>query len=539
MSLTTNILLSGYDYELRTILDFIFKYSIIERLRAKGISNNIFMKEKETDILYIETSNIDNKIIELKDRGYQESSYDDYVNEYTNGYIKKERTDTYSLYDFNNELTVNNFKFSYSFKDNVVNFNTKAPYELFCSIEYEFNLKLFFIDNEGFVYILTDDNVFIKSHINLNFYKEENHKCITKLEDIECLYKFKIDDVKGILYIDEFYIYYLDNDSCINKLTLGKKYYFIKDDILYYNALSEYPEDKLTIQIEHLHMYDWLSLLGLNKFEYKDKKISSHDIDSFKDIFNFKFDSTLNGLLNYKNFGSNKSYKVNKDINFVKIVGNFNYKYSLGKYKIRLSVNKSSEDTEANIHIELLKDNKCLKSINGNTVGRILYFCNLKFIFYKEFYDSELIEFDVDVTDKYSVKINIIKRHIDENDNINDFNDIFRFSQSFRRDSIKHQLIETDFENGHFIIKNYIKSSKERAFTEDFKIKFIEKDGTPSMLWGQIKNKDYFLRLKNYLVQKIIKPKKHESELFYITNKEFSLDLDKILNKTEVVNENN
>ena len=92
MSLTTNILLSGYDYELRTILDFIFKYSIIERLRAKGISNNI-MKEKETDILYIETSNIDNKIIELKDRGYQESSYDNYVNEYTNGYIKKERND--------------------------------------------------------------------------------------------------------------------------------------------------------------------------------------------------------------------------------------------------------------------------------------------------------------------------------------------------------------------------------------------------------------------------------------------------------------
>ena len=78
-------------------------------------------------------------------------------------------------------------------------------------------------------------------------------------------------------------------------------------------------------------MYDWLSILGLNKFEYKDKKISSHDIDSFKDIFNFKFDSTLNGLLNYKDFGSNKSYKVNKDINFIKIVGNFNYKCDLWK----------------------------------------------------------------------------------------------------------------------------------------------------------------------------------------------------------------
>lgn len=526
MSLETTILLNGYNDNLKEIFGFILKHNIYNKLSYKNISDNIFFKEKYTDVLSI--CDFDD-IGELIDKGYQEIQYENYVNSLVNSSIETKVIDDYTIKNFTNYLYVNDEKITFSFKDNVINFNGSSPYRLIKSIKFNFNIDDFIIDEDGFVYILTNSKL-IKSHISLDFYKDYlDHECVTDIEDIEKIYIIELDNPTKILNIEDYYITYM-SDKVIKRTELGRKYYFIKDEQVYFNIFDY--SDKVTFQVEHTHFYDWISLLGLNKFNINGNKLSTKYTDKFLNIIKFPFDSTLNGMLNYSDFLDNKNYKIDKDIDYIKILGNFNYNYEKGKYKIILKANKSFNDREVMFHIDLLKDGECLKRMSGNTVNMIMYFCNLKFIFYKYEYNSN-VEIDIEITDDYSIKL--VKEIKDiEDTNISDFYELFKIDQFFRNKFDKHQLIETDFENGHFIIKNYIKSSKERAFTEDFKIKFIEKDGTPSMLWGQIKDKDYFLKLKNYLISKTIKPKRKEKSLLFTTTTDFKLNLSEYLTKEEL-----
>lgn len=509
-----------YDKTIRDLFDNIFKYNVLRKLEFKALSDNIFLKEKYTDILAIGT---EADIPLLKEQGYKETTYNDYTKTYINAAVKNEECQNYKIQPILRTVTLTGVEIGFSFKDNVVNITGYEPYKLLYSLEYDFPIDEFLIDSEGFVYIIGNDKL-IKSHITLEFFKEtDTHKCITKLEEIENFFCVDIPDFKTLLYFSDDEIYYLDKKSTPRKITLGKKYYFTKDNQVFFNVIG--TTDKVTVQVEHLHYYDWISLLGLNNFRVDGKKLSTNYIDDFKNIMRFPFGSTLNGLLNYSDFTFNKSYKVDKDLNFIKILGNFNYQYQKGLFKIILRVSKSSDDYTVYFNIDLLKDGKCLKRVSGNTVDGIFYFCNLKFTLYKTSYEDEICEFQIEVIDDYSVKIVEQIEYIGKESLIDDFEYLAKIDQVFRRDSIKHQLIETDYDNGYFIIRNYIKNDKERNFENDYGIRLIEQDGSPSILWRQIKDKDYFLRFKTYSVPKKIKPKRSEKQLLSCSFSRFKLNL--------------
>lgn len=514
---------NDYNINLKEFLDIFIKSEIYRKLEIKNIHNNIFFKEKGTDILAITTKdNVD----DLKNQGYEETTYDNYISEFINASIKDEETTNYIIQNISKEFTYQNKRYGISYEGNIINIVSYEPYELIYSLKYDFEIIDSFIDNEGFFYIAGNNHI-IKTHLMMDFYVEYNHDCITYFNDIESIYKVPTNNLEKILSIDDCNIYYLSN-GIVRHITLGKKYYFYKDGQIFFNIYGK--TDKVTIQVEHLHLYDWISLLGLNNYRINSEKISTKYLDDFKNILRFPFGSSLNGLLNYCDFSIKKDYKVDLDINGIQILGNFNYNYEKGLYKIKLRLHRT-ENTPVYFQADLIKDNICLKRVNGNSVDNIIYFCNLKLIFYKEFYNDELIEFDINVTDDYSAKlINTYEQLKDIT--IQDFDWISKIDQVFRKDSNKHQLVEVDYSNGYFIIRNYIKDSKERAFNKDFGIRLVEKDGSPSLLWRQLKDRDYFLKLKNYLVVKKIKPKRKERSLFSITRKTFKLNLDKITNNT-------
>ena len=505
-----------YDTTLREFINIIYRNEIHRKLEIKNIFNNIFFRETKTDILAI--TNKDD-IQRLEEDGYKPTTYDNYVNEYINASIKDEVTDNYKVMILDNTFVYQGIKYGISFKDKTINIVSYEPYKLIYSLNYEFNIKDCYIDSEGFMYICGED-ILIKTHLMLNFYNEYNHECFTFTNEIESIFQIKVNDLEKLLSVDEYDIYYMSLGK-VRHITLGKKYYFYKDGEIFFNVIDK--TDKVTIQVEHLHIYDWISLLGLNNYRINSEKLNTNYLDDFKKIFYFPLGSNLNGLLNYSDFTLNKDYKVDLDINEVKIVGNFNYKYEKGLFKIKLKANRTSS-TPVYITADLIKDDICIKRISGNSVNDIFYFCNLKFIFYKEFYYDEFIEFKVNITDDYSCKLVNKYEHLEEI-NIQDFDWISKIDQVFRRDSNKHQLVETDYENGYFIIRNYIKDSEKRAFNKDFGIRLIEKNGSPSLLWRQLKDKNYFLRLKNYLVTKKIKPIKKEKNLLSCYSNEFKLNL--------------
>ena len=515
-----------YDYHIKELFDVILIINLYEKLSVKSVSDSIFFKEKETDILAIGT---EEDIPKLKEEGYSEIEYENYTNTIINSIISMEEVTEYQMQNFDKVINISGTEVGISFKDNIVNITQQNPYKLIKSIEYDFNIDEFIIDKTGFVYILSGET-FIKSHIVMRFFRPDNtHKCETPIKDVENLYKVKLPDIKKLLSVDDYNIYYLRKDNKVIKCELGRKYYFKKNGQVFFNVIGE--TDKLTVQVEHTHFYDWVSLFGLNNFLINGQKISTKYTDKFMNILRFPFNSTLNGMLNYSDFLENKSYKVDKDIDFIKIEGNFNHEYKKGLFEIVLRADKTNAQPNVKFHMDLMHNGECLKSISGNTVDGIAYFCNLKFIFYKESYET-LIRIPFEIKDDYSVKVVSRYEYLDEKSLIDDFDDLAKIDQYFRRDSIKHQLVETDFDNGFFIIRNYIKNSKEREFNDkDFAVRFIEKDGTPSILWRQIKDRDYFLKLKNYLVTKVIKPKRTEKQLFNIERKSFKFNLNDITNK--------
>lgn len=514
---------NNYDLTLREFLNIFFSNEIYRKLEIKNIFDNVFFKEKYTDILGITTEE-DIDILELK--GYKKTTYDNYINEYINASIKDEITDFYKIKKLDSSFKFQGNKYGISFKDNIINIVSYEPYKLIYSLNYNLNIKDVYIDKEGFFYITSND-LLIKTHLMLNFYNEVNHQCYMNVNDMEYIYKIPVNNLEKLLYVDDYNIYYLSNNK-VRHITLGKKYYFYKDGNIFFNVTDK--TDKITVQVEHLHLYDWISLLGLNNYRINSEKISTKYLDEFKKIFYFPFGNNLNGLLNYSDFTSKKDYKVDLDINKIKIVGNFNHNYEKGLYKIRLKVNRTT-DTPVYIQSELIKDNICLKKINGNSVDDIFYFCNLKFIFYKEFYYDEFIEFEVNITDDYSSKI-IDKYDVLEEIDIQDFDWISKIDQVSRiNNNIKNQLIEVEYDKGNLIIKNYIISSKNRRFEKDYKIKLIDKSGNPTMIWKQLKDVPYFLKLRRFFVTKTFIPKRFENSLMECNSYNFNINLKDIISR--------
>ncbi|MGL5715902.1 MAG: hypothetical protein ACRCX2_23000, partial [Paraclostridium sp.] len=180
----------------------------------------------------------------------------------------------------------------------------------------------------------------------------------------------------------------LSNKNGLIEIKLCKRYYFFKDNKLFFNYCEDLEpfQDKFIdkfIQINHLNLYNYLNFLGLNSFKIDGKrKISSFENDLFKNIFKNKFDNTLNGGLNY--FNTKKynvldkkdrvvDYMVSIEDEYFSINGNFNYNFESGEFVIEID----------NYKCKLFKiiDNKksFIKEIVVPTTVNTFYFCNLRF----------------------------------------------------------------------------------------------------------------------------------------------------------------
>ena len=243
----------------------------------------------------------------------------------------------------------------------------------------------------------------------------------------------------------------------------------------------------------------------------------------------FKFDDTLNGALNYYDFYYKKDYKIDFFQAGIEVIGNFKYgHFEKGDYIINIKVMNKKYNGEFEVILDLIRDNKNLKRLVCTTVDRVIYFSNLKINFVSFDYSDDVVTLKINIKDDYSVKY--ARNFVELNDEIKitDFDRLIKLDQVLRNENnYKKQLIDVEFIDNFLIIKNYVKNSSKRMFESDFKIRLIENDGTPTVLWKQIKNKDYFINFNNYCVKKVIRPTRKIKPLLRSGSINFKLNLKK------------
>ncbi|MGL4864998.1 MAG: hypothetical protein ACRC4T_18045 [Cetobacterium sp.] len=525
----------NFNSEIKKIFGEYFKSRLYEKLELKRIKENVFFKEINTDLLYVSDETIIDSLIKA---GYDETDYQNYTSTVHNSieFIKDLEESKFVSYD--NSIVLNGRKVIVNKNKNKISLIYEDRYELLLFGEYEAKvINNFVINSEGFIYmVITDNNsdkYFIRSHLSLEFFRyNSSHNCMTKLEEIECLFKEKINEnIKEIIFDDDNGVNFISDNLSIKRIEFGRKYFFRKDENVFFNKNNFVPNVELQIiQVEHLHLYDWISFLGLNNFvNDKGLKLNSEFIEKFKNIIRFKFDDTLNGALNYYDFYDEKDYKVDFFQDGIEVVGNFKYGYfEKGDYTLNIKVINKKYNGEFEVILDLIRDNKNLKRLVCTTVDRVIYFSNLKFNFVSFDYLDNIITLKINIKDDYSVKSTRSYVGINTEIKITDFDRLIKLDQVLRNENInKKQLIDVEFIDNFLIIKNYAKNSSERMFESDFKIRLIEDDGTPTVLWKQIKDKDYFINFNNYCVKKVIKPTRKIKPLLKSSSINFKLNLKK------------
>lgn len=473
-----------------------------------NIQSNLFFKEKETDILNC-LPNTTEYIDILQKHGYKETTYKrfdhedynvvkevekiKYVNNLTNNFVSEIsiRTQDGRYDDFVHFLSRNYIlfaSFSYSKAEFYYNFPT------------EYNILDFKITKENFIYLLYEfenEKFLVKTHLGLKFCLLNEDVKPTVFEEF-FISKIKLEcDVNKILLNDlnEWYLWNSVSKE-IFKITLGKRYYFIDVDKLYFNLIEQIEEryrfyflDKQDTQLEFLNMYNYINFLGLNDFKIDDvRKISSKENDVFLNIFKTKFDNTLNGGLNFfnskrYNFDDNieevfsqvnkihKDYVINIDDENFQILGNFNNNFRKGEYKLVFTYDTlESNYITANLHRKnkdtYYSEKKIKFYLNKN---RTFYFCNLKIVFKK----TDFVKFDF----SYFISANDIYTFITKN------NTNYKIEKLPNSPTVKNYLkndskilgsfIENKFVyyvNGSIIFENYFNFKESRYKYHDEKI---------------------------------------------------------------------
>lgn len=522
-----------YFSEIKKVFSSYFKIRLYEALELKRIKENVFLNEVDTDLLGITSIEHEKDLVEA---GYIKVDYSDYISSPFNCMNSSEILHTTNYIEYSNIISLEK-DFVFKINGTSVLLLSVNHEETILSFEYDVKkIESFIVNQEGFVYIVFKTNqdklIFIKSHLSLEFFKlNKTHRKTTTIDEIENLLKFEIeDDFKKFVFDDDKGFNYLTKNSKIKRINYGRKLYFEKDDSIFYNVIDSVEIKKTGIvQVEHLHFYDWISILGLNNFVDSDGfKLSTKHIEKFKNIFRFKFDDTLNGALNYYDFYSEKKdYKIDYFQNGIEILGNFKFgNFEHGQYELRINIIEEKINNELLLSLELIKDSKCVKKVFGNTVSRIFYFCNLKFNFVSYTYPNEVFSLNIDVKSNYSVKVFDVVSEVVDNIKTNDFEKLLKKDQVVRNESSeKKQLVELHYKNEFLFIKNYVKSSSERMFEGDLKIRLLEKDLKPSSTWMLLKDRDYFLNLDNKNVKKILKPRREIKPLLKSYTSNFILKI--------------
>lgn len=519
----------------KTLFGETFKFKLKEILELKRIKENVFMKELSTDLLSSLSYTLENENI-LKSKGYSKVEYENYTSVPHNSILTDSIVDKTKIVEGVKTIKIGNDDYAISVNNNKISLLKKDNFQMYLNIEYQdIELKEVYIDNEYFIYLSYEKKgktYLIKSHLALQFFKfTTSHHCSTLENEIEYIFKIETtNQIDKILSTSDTEITYLSS-NILRKIKLGRMYYFAKNENLFFNIIDNFQNYENVMQIEHLHMYDWISILGLNQMKDKNGlKLSTIYSDKFNDIIRFKFDDTLNGTLNYFDFFNKKDYRVDFFDSGIELTGNFKYgNYEKGDYLIKLFINKDDRG-EFLIIADLIKGNKNLKRVKGFTVNRDFYFCNLKINISCYECSNRFLTIPISIKDDYSV--NFIKNYTNDlEDTFCDIDRLINIDRVLRNENhLKKQIIDVDFDDKNFIIKNFVKDSNARNYSSDLKIKFIEDNGNPSVIWKQIKDKDYFLNFEEFTVNKKIRPKRKVKPLFKVVSKNFKFSMQKEVN---------
>ena len=558
--------------------------NLITEIYLNGITKGIDEKHSFLKNLFSEFSNVDsenlNKIIQIKNDLFFENKYNDLLTKLNNkkqvikllnkyGYeqINKKNypfaeknfaggekifNGIFNEINFVDKIKIKNEEFSYFVeKDCLILYNENNNSRYFFNLE---NIKIrdLKIDKYNFIYILynyKNKQYITKTHFAKVFSKYNEQKSGFNIK--ETFYTILLEDDKDKFYSEiiniNFNNIYLIRDKIYSK-ELYSKYYFIDEENIYFNHQGELENYKSyfleTIQVEFNNIYNYLNFLGLNDFKIKNRKISTYETETFKDLFANKFDNTFNGSTNYflvKNHYENPEvfklkpdYHFNYKDDFFAINGNFCYKMQKGNFKIIIKENNIS------LYKKQSKSYLFLESITLDKEIQEFYFYQLRF----QLIDYEMpkyYELKFEIKDNYIFKQQLINKNFDslhiDKENINYFlskeNINKLFSRSFKNNSIifwnlfdwkKNKYIynsikETlkanyvfDLTNikdykiiGSFIEKNnkiYTRSECIIYYTliDNYSFELINKNGYISEFWKNNQNKNiYFIKDNNQL----------------------------------------
>jgi hypothetical protein len=389
---------------IKKIMQALIEGSIYSLSYVENIDDNIAFKEVGTDLVSTIAINSSSETI-FEKNSYGKTTIERYNYEHYNTALEITPVPYYEEKetDFIEELVLNCKgikKFiSWFIQDNFIVFYNQEGNgsEYFYEIDEEYQLYDFKIDSNYFVYMILGKGgktYLVKTHLGLPFLELNKNECV--LNEEKLFFKIEIEQSSTqLLYKKNNEFIFSDDEYNITQVKFGKKYYFEYNDKYYFNNIENLSlfKDSLIdtdIQLNNLNMYNYLSFLGLNDYQIKNRKISTNEMDTFLNLFKNKFDNTVNGGLNYfntkvfnddtidnlsilrTNNQNKKDYLVNINDTYFNINGNFVYGYKKGNYKIEITSDTCS------LYQLLGSDYVFEKSIKFDSINSF-YFCNLKF----------------------------------------------------------------------------------------------------------------------------------------------------------------
>lgn len=307
-------------------------------------------------------------------------------------------------------------------------FNNSSDNKTYFTCSFVDGTKIYdFFLKEGFLHFLIkkeDEFYYILSHIGLNFKKEK-----INFSELDCFSKIKIGffEAPSFIKVESGEITIFDS-YFFKKIIFGKRSYFELSGIFYFtkiDAAFELNDRKIAedLQLEFLFLYDLVALFGLSDFTKDNKKIISSKIATSIDFFTKKqFSNTLNGLLNFADLNTQKSYFIDFKDDFISISDNIILKEK-GDYKLKIFIKKRNNFNDVlSIRLKLFKFGidsfEILEEKSYNVSSSFVYYKNLKIsinALNKKEYQCEI---DFSLNDDYSVERNIIQKSL-KNDYVN------------------------------------------------------------------------------------------------------------------------
>ena len=452
-----NLIDSNYKKILTYLLDTFNKNKII----FEFVLENIKHREKYTDILYVLKYVKD--IEKLKELKYQEIEYENFHYSVPNCVLKYERIEKIKPDEF--VYTIFGKELVYK-ENNIYLIDRKMrnremfifkDLKIIDLVQNKFgDIFLHYFSNKKF-YIM-------KTHITNKFLKQSGEILESELE---YQYKIEVNSNFGYFIKCEGNYLYMSNKTKIHKIILGKRYYFINQDKIFFNKSNLDFElgfiEQQEIQVEHLYLYDLISIVGLNDFEINNRKISTYELEHFLNLFKLPFSGTLNGSLNYFDFCKEKDYKILIENEDIKINGNFNYDYLPGEYIIEIIIKENGLNLyeEISVIIKAKKNGVLIKEMDVYTINRHLYFLGLDIFFSKIQYFSKTIFIEINTQDKYSCKTKNIITELE--------NEIIANTKNLKYRNHNNQILKTyDYQkmyvectnNSEIITLDYLESGE-------------------------------------------------------------------------------